>query len=211
MKKTLIIVLAVVVIIGLWFWSSYNRLVTANEGVDGQWAQVETQYQRRLDLIPNLVNSVQGAMAQETKVFGDLAAARASYSGATTVDEKAAAATQVEGAFGRLLAIMANDPQLKSIDTVNTLMVQLEGSENRVSVERTRFNELVRNFNVTIKRLPTNIIAGILGFSERNYFEAASGAEVAPVVDLVDEQTGDSVTGEVPATGETPVEIPVVE
>jgi LemA protein len=201
MKKTLLIVLAVVVILGLWFWSSYNRLVTANEVVDGQWAQVETQYQRRFDLIPNLVASVQGAMAQETQVFGDLAAARASYAGARTVDEKAAAATQVEGAFGRLLAIMENYPQLKSIDTVNTLMAQLEGTENRVSVERSRFNEAVRGFNVMIKRFPTNVISGLLGFSVHSYFEAAAGSDVAPTVNLQVEKSATPDTT-IPATNQ---------
>jgi len=202
MKKTLWIVLAVVIIIGLWFWSSYNKLVTANESVDGQWAQVETQYQRRFDLIPGLVSDVQGAMAQETKVFSDLADARANYSGATTVDEKAAAATQVEGSLGRLIAVMENYPTLKSIDTVTTMMAQLEGTENRVSVERTRFNEYVKNFNVMIKRLPTNLVAGMFGFSERSYFEAASGAEIAPTFDLTGET--EKAADETPVIDKTP-------
>jgi len=184
MKKTLLIILAVVVILGLWVWASYNRLVTASEGVDGQWAQVETQYQRRFDLIPNLVESVKGAMSQEVKVFGDLAAARANYSGAKTVNEKVDAATQVEGALSRLLVVMENYPQLRSVETVTTLMAQLEGTENRVSVERSRFNESVKSFNVMIKRLPTNLIAGVLGFSEKSYFEAVSESATAPQVDL---------------------------
>lgn len=185
MKKTIwIAVIAVVVIIAGWFWSSYNRLVTANEGVDNQWAQVETQYQRRFDLIPNLVNTVQGAMAQEQKIFGDLAAARANYSGAQNVNEKAAAATQVEGALSRLLVIMENYPDLKSMATVQTLMAQLEGTENRISVERSRFNDSVKSFNVMIKRFPTNLIAGMYGFSVKTYFEVAEAAAVAPVVDL---------------------------
>lgn len=185
MKKTgLIAIVAVIVIIGGWFWSSYNKLVTANEGVDNQWAQVETQYQRRFDLIPNLVNTVKGAMAQEQKVFGDLADARANYSGAQTVNEKAAAATQVEGALGRLLAIMENYPELRSIDTVQTLMAQLEGTENRISVERGRFNDSVRSFNVMIKRFPMNIMARVFGFLEKNYFEVVEAAAVAPTVDL---------------------------
>jgi len=185
MKKTIwIIIIAAVVIIGGWFWSSYNRLVTANEGVDNQWAQVETQYQRRFDLIPNLVAAVKGAMGQEQKVFDDLAAARASYSGAQTVNDKAAAATQVESSFGRLLAIMENYPQLKSIDTVQTLMAQLEGTENRISVERGRFNDQVQNFNVMIKRFPTNLIAGMYGFSAKTYFQVSDTAAVAPTVNL---------------------------
>lgn len=184
MNKTLWIIIGVVVILGGWLLSAYNRLVTANEGVDGQWAQVETQYQRRFDLIPNLVNAVQGAMEQEQGIFGELAAARANYSGAVGADAKAAAAGQVESAFGRLLAIMENYPELRSIDTVQTLMAQLEGTENRISVERSRFNDQVRIFNVMIKRFPTRILAGLYGFGERNYFEVAAGVENAPVVDI---------------------------
>lgn len=184
MKKAIWIIVGVVVIIGAWFWTSYNSLVTANEAVDNQWAQVETQYQRRFDLIPNLVAAVKGAMGQEQQVFADLAAARASYSGAQTVNDKAAAATQVESSFGRLLAIMENYPQLKSIDTVQTLMAQLEGTENRISVERSRFNDEVKNFNVMIKRLPMNILAGMYGYAEKVYFQPAAGSQNAPVVNL---------------------------
>ena len=184
MKKTLLIILVLAVVLIGWMWSSYNRLVVANENVDTQWAQVETQYQRRFDLIPNLVESVKSVLTQEQKVFGDLAAARASYSGATTVNQKAEAATQVESALSRLLVIMENYPQLKSNETVQTFMSQLEGTENRVSVERNRFNEIVNTYNIVIKRLPTNILASMFGFTERAYFKAASGAESAPQVDL---------------------------
>ncbi len=185
MKKTVwIAIIAAVVIIGAWFWSSYNSLVTANEGVDNQWAQVQTQYQRRFDLIPNLVSSVKGAMAQEQSVFDALAEARTKYSGATSVNDKAAAATQVESALGRLLVVMENYPQLKSIDTVQTLMAQLEGTENRISVERSRFNDEVKAFNVMIKRFPTNMIAGMFGFAEKTYFEVSAAAATAPTVDL---------------------------
>lgn len=184
MKKTLIIILAVVVIIGGWFWMSYNKLVTASEQVDNQWAQVEVQYQRRFDLIPNLVASVKGAMVQEQSVFGDLAAARANYSGATTVNAKAEAATQVESSLGRLIAIMENYPVLKSIDTVQNLMAQLEGTENRVSVERGRFNETVKAYNILTKRFPMNVISGVLNYSEKAYFQVVAGVEVAPKVDL---------------------------
>lgn len=168
----------------LWGWTGYNKLVTLNETADQQWAQVETQYQRRLDLIPNLVNAVKGAFTQEQTVFGDISAARAAYSGATTPDQKAAAATQIESSLGRLLAIVENYPQLTSIQAVRDLMTQLEGTENRVSVERNRYNQDIQAYNTTIKRFPTNLFAGIAGFHERNYFQAASGAEVAPTVSL---------------------------
>ncbi|MFA7088337.1 MAG: LemA family protein [Patescibacteria group bacterium] len=184
MKKTIWVILGVVIIIVAWLWSSYNKLVTANEGVDGQWAQVETQYQRRFDLIPNFVASVKGAMEQEQTVFGDLAEARTRYSGAQSVNDKATAATEVESALSRLLVVMENYPELKSMETVQTLMAQLEGAENRVSVERGRFNDAVRSFNVMTKRIPTNIIANWFGFSEKNYFEAVEAAAEAPVVNL---------------------------
>ena len=182
MKKTLIILAIVAAVLGLYVWGTYNKMVTGSENVDNQWAQVETQYQRRFDLIPNLVNSVQGAMAQEQKVFGDLAEARTRYAGATTVNEKAEAATQVEGALARLLVVMENYPQLKSIETVQTLMAQLEGAENRVSVERKRFNDLSRDFNLMVKRIPAKWFAAMFGFGEKNYFEAAAGAENVPEV-----------------------------
>ena len=184
MKKNLIILGVVVLVVGGYIWSTYNKLITGNESVDNQWAQVETQYQRRFDLIPNLVSSVKGAMAQEEKVFGDLADARTKYSGATDVNQKAEAATEVESALSRLLVIMENYPELKSLDTVQTLMAQLEGTENRVSVERKRYNDLVKDFNLVVKRFPANMIAGMLGFSERNYFEAVEGADVVPQVEL---------------------------
>jgi len=184
MKKTLIVLAVVVAVLGLYAWGMYNKMVTANEGVDNMWAQVETQYQRRFDLIPNLVSSVKGAMAQEQKVFGDLADARTKYSGATTINEKAEAATQVESALGRLLVIMENYPQLKSIETVQTLMAQLEGTENRISVERKRFNDAARDFNVMVKRIPAKWFASMFGFSEKAYFDAAAGSENAPAVNF---------------------------
>jgi len=185
MNKTLwavLIVVALVVMIGGYFWSFYNGLVSLDQGVKSQWAQVENQFQRRFDLIPNLVSSIQGAMSQEKSVFSDLADARTRYAGAQTTDEKAAAASKVEGAFGRLLAIMENYPQLKSIDTVQTLMVDLEGTENRIATERGRYNEMVKTYNTKITQLPGNFIAPMFGFSAKTYFEAASGAEVAPKV-----------------------------
>lgn len=184
MKKTLIALGVIILLIVALIWSTYNSLVVANEKIDGQWAQVESQYQRRFDLIPNLVSSVQGAMSQEQKVFGDLAEARTRYAGASGSNAKAEAATQVEGALARLLVVMENYPQLKSMETVQTLMAQLEGTENRISVERQRYNEEVKSFNTTIKRFPSNMIAGLLGFSARTYFEAQAGSENAPKVDL---------------------------
>ncbi len=184
MKKSYLAVIAVLVILVIWGFSGYNNLVTLNENIDAQWAKVETQYQRRFDLIPNLVNSVKGVLTQEQKVFGDIAEARTRYAGAKSADDKAAAASQVESALGRLLVIMENYPQLNSSAVVQDLMAQLEGTENRISVERTRFNDEVLAYNTAIKRFPRNILAALTGFGSRAYFEAATGAENAPKVEL---------------------------
>lgn len=176
------IIVALAVVAGLYIMGQYNGLVTANEAINGQWAQVETQYQRRLDLIPNLVASVQGAMKQEQEVFGKLAEARSKYAGAATPEQKAAAAGQVESAFARLLVVMENYPQLKSIETVQGLMAELAGTENRVSVERGRYNELVRDYNVMVQVFPGSLAAKVFGFDKRTMFEAAEGAQNAPKV-----------------------------
>lgn len=184
MNKTWIVIIAILVIVVLYGWSIYNKLVTANLAADTQWAQVEAVYQRRFDLIPNLVNSVKGIFKQEQKVFGDLAAARTQYAGARTADQKAAAASQVESALGRLLVIVENYPQLKSSEAVQSLMVQLEGTENRISVERQRFNNTIQNYNLTVKRFPSSAIASMFGFKERSFFKSVSGAENAPSVNF---------------------------
>lgn len=184
MKKTLLVVLAIVVVAGGYLWTSYNSFVSLNTGVDTQWAQVETVLQRRFDLIPNLVASVQGIMKQEKEVFLGIAEARTQYAGAKTTDEKAAAASQVEGALGRLLVVMENYPQLTSGATVRDLMVQLEGTENRISVERQRFNDSVSAMNIKVQRFPSNIAASLFGFNAREFFKASSGAENAPQVKL---------------------------
>jgi LemA protein len=184
MKKGSLIIVALVLIVGIWLFSSYNSLVPLNEQADAQWAQVESAYQRRFDLIPNLVNATKGVLTQEQKVFGDIATARTHYAGASTPDEKAAAASEVESALGRLLVITENYPQLQSSQTVKDLMVSLEGTENRINVERNRFNDLVRAYNTKIKSFPTNIVAGLFGYHERAYFQADSAASTAPTVNL---------------------------
>ncbi len=182
MKKTTTIIIAVIVIIGLWMLVSYNGLVTARESYTSQWSQVENQYQRRVDLIPNLVSSVQGAMKQEKEVFGALAEARTRYAGASTQADKVAAASGVESALSRLLVVMENYPQLKSSDTVRDLMTQLEGTENRVSVERQKYNDQIKGYNLRVQRIPGSILAGLFGFDVAPYFEAAPGSEKAPEV-----------------------------
>lgn len=176
------IVIILAVVIGLA--SSYNGLVKLSQDADAQWAQVETQYQRRYDLIPNLVNSVKGAMNQEQEIFNAIAEARTRYGNAATTDEKAEAAGELESAISRLLVVMENYPELKSIQAVITLMDELAGTENRISVERGRYNTLVRDYNTRIKSFPTMLMAGIFGFEEREYFESIPDADQPPVVDF---------------------------
>lgn len=182
MKKFLIILAIVIVIAGGYAWSLYNKMVVGSENVDNAWAQVETQYQRRFDLIPNLVETVKGIANQEQAVFGQLAEARSKYAGATTPNEQAAAATEVDSALARLLVIVENYPELRSAENFLTLQAQLEGTENRISVERQRYNTIARDFNVMVKRIPARWVASMFGFGERNYFESAVGSENAPEV-----------------------------
>lgn len=182
MKKTTLIVIAVIVIILGYVGITYNKLVTTKTFADTQWAQVETQYQRRFDLIPNLVNAVKGIMKQETAVFGAIADARTRYAGATTPDAKAAAAGEVESSFARLLVVMENYPQLQSAANVQTLQAQIEGTENRISVERNRYNDVVRDYNLSVSRFPSSLVASLTGFTIRSYFKAAGGTDAAPAV-----------------------------
>ena len=178
------ILIGIAVLAALYIGGTYNSLVKGNEGVDTQWAQVESQYQRRFDLIPNLVESVKGVMEQEQEVFTALADARTRYSGAGTPDEKAVAATGLDSALSRLLVIMENYPQLRSVEVVQGLMAELAGSENRIATERQRYNEAVRDFNVSVKVFPRSFVAGLFGFAPRTMFEAVEGASVVPQVDL---------------------------
>lgn len=185
MKKTFLAIGAMAVIGVLSLVSFYNRLVAKTQAIENQWAQVETQYQRRFELIPNLVNSVKGLFVQEQQVFTTIAEARTKYAGAGTVDEKARAAGELETALGRLLVIIESYPELKSSERVADLMDELAGTENRIAVERRRYNEKVQDYNVAIKKFPGNLIAGMFGFSERAYFEAVGEAKKAPEVDLI--------------------------
>jgi len=178
------IIVLIIIVIGVIFLGNYNSLVTKSQAIDGQWAQVETQYQRRLDLIPNLVATVKGYMTQEQTVFAQIADARTKYAGAQTTDAKAVAGGEVESALARLLVIMENYPELKSITAVTQLMDELAGTENRISVERKRYNDLVLVYNTSIKKFPNNLMASIFNFNTREYFKSVSGADQAPVVDF---------------------------
>lgn len=184
MKKTLLIVLAIIVILGLYVWSTFNGLVKIRENAVAQFQQVETQYQRRFDLIPGLVESVKGVMQQEQTVFKDLADARAKYSGAQSVNEKVEATGQVESALSRLLVIVENYPTLKSSDVVRDFMTQLEGTENRIGTERQRYNDTVKTYSVAISTFPRVIFAGLFGFEALEYFQSTEGAENAVPVDF---------------------------
>ena len=191
MKKTGIIVIAVVVLLAIFCISSYNSMVSQDEAVGTAWSNVENQYQRRADLIPNLVNTVKGYAAHEKETFDAVVSARAKATQTTvSIDdltpEKMAAYQRAQGEIGsalsRLLAVTENYTELKANENFQTLQAQLEGTENRISVERRKFNEVAKAYNTSIRRFPRNILAGMFGFEKRPYFEAQEGAEKAPEV-----------------------------
>lgn len=192
MKKVLIVLgvslgvlLVLFFIIGLSLTGSYNRLVTLNEGVESAWAQVETVLQRRYDLIPNLVNTVKGFAAQEREVFTEVTRLRSQWGAARTTADKAQVAGRMEGALSRLLLVAERYPDLKSNQNFLALQDELTGTENRIAVERRRYNQTVQNYNTTVRRFPTNLVAGFFGFERSTaYFEASEGAETAPTVEF---------------------------
>lgn len=182
-------ILAVVVFfvlsIGGWLAGQYNGLVTLRVDTQTQQGQIETQLQRRFDLVPNLVGAVKGSMAQEQAVFKAIADARTKYAGTPSGSpEKLAAGQQYESAISRLLIVMENYPDIKSTQLVSDLMVQLEGSENRISVARQRYNESVQVYNGKLQSFPTNFIGGAMGFKNAEFFKGAEGSEKAPTVDF---------------------------
>ena len=179
MKKSLLGIVVLVVVVGLFLISTYNRLVTKTQNIDEQWAQVETQYQRRFDLIPGIVNSVKGIFEQEQEVFIAIAHARTQYTGAKTIDEKIQAAIEVESALAGLFVIMRNY-SLQFNPAVLGLIGELAETENRVNVGRRRFNNLVKDYNTTIKRFPVNLTASIFNFDERTLFKAVEVTQSAP-------------------------------
>lgn len=183
--KTWIILGILILVLGSWFIGKYNTLVGLDEQVKTSQADIESDLQRRFDLVPNLVESVKGTLTQEQEVFGKIAEARTRYgSAASGSGEKLIAANELQSALSRLLVIIENYPTLKSAETVLALMSQLEGTENRISVSRKRFNESVNALNVAIRGFPGNIVAAIFGFENRERFEAAPEAATAPKVDL---------------------------
>ena len=163
---------------------SYNRFVSQEEAIKAQWAQVENQLQRRNDLIPNLVETVKGYAAHEQEVFQAVADSRARLAGARSPGESIEAANAQSSALARLLAIVENYPQLKANEQFNRLMDELAGTENRIAVERMRYNESARTYNTALRRFPANFVGRILGFESKNYFAAQPGADQAPDVNF---------------------------
>lgn len=193
MKKSTLIILAIVAVVVVWAISGYNGLVSKEEGVNQAWANVESAYQRRSDLIPNLVNTVKGYAEHESETLQAVTDARAKATSlnidpATATPEQVAAYMEAQqgvgSALGRLIAVSESYPELKANENFRDLQAQLEGTENRIKVERDRYNEAVKKFNVQIRRFPTNILASMFGFEKRSMFEAQEGAEVAPVVEF---------------------------
>ncbi|MCJ7666010.1 MAG: LemA family protein [Actinobacteria bacterium] len=170
--------------IGAYIISSRNNMVAKEVTIEEAWAQVQNVYQRRLDLIPNLVESAKGYMQLEKDIFEAITAARAGINNAETPAELENATQKLGSFIDDFKVIVEDTPELKSSETVRDLMIQLEGSENRIAVERSRFNETVSDYNIYIKMFPRNIMAGWFGFTEKEFFEAQPGAEIAPKVDL---------------------------
>jgi len=176
------VVVLILVIAGMSLAGIYNRLVAQDQQVKAAWAQVQNVLQRRADLIPNLVETVKGYAAHEKEVFENVAEARSRLAGATSPREATVANAGLTSALGRLLAIAENYPALKANENFIRLQDELAGTVNRIAVERMRYNEAVQAFNTSIKRFPTNFLARMLGFSEKEYFEAEPGAQEAPKV-----------------------------
>jgi LemA protein len=181
------IVLGVIVIVGIWLVSSYNGFVTSKGNVDKQWAQVETQYQRRVDLVPNLVSTVKGAANFEQETFTQVTEARSAWAQAKTVGDRGqeiAAAGNFDSALSRLLVTVEAYPQLQATQSFRDLMTQLEGTENRIATARKDYNDAVFSYNVDVQRFPGALAASLFGFAPEKSFEAAPGSENAPAVDF---------------------------
>jgi LemA protein len=179
-----VVIAAIVLIFGGTCVTQYNKLVNTSEDVDGAWSQVENVLQRRADLIPNLVETVKGYAAHEREIFTEVANARARLLAARGPDEAEAADRQVQSALGRLLAISERYPELKADQNFIRLQDELAGTENRIAVERKRYNDVVRDYNARIRRFPTSLVASVSGFDRRTYFEAEAGARQVPRVEF---------------------------
>ena len=194
-KKVIVLIAVAVVLLGgfVWVKNAYNNLVTSDENAQSAWSQVENVYQRRADLIPNLVATVKGYAAHESETLESVVAARAKATQvkidpASLSSEDIARYNEAQGelgnALGRLLLIQENYPDLKANQNFRDLQAQLEGTENRIATERMKFNQAVKDYNTLIRRFPSNIIASMFGFEKKGYFEANTGAEKAPQVEF---------------------------
>jgi len=181
--KIAIITIAILIIIGIPV-SGYNQLVSLEQTANSAASNIDTQLQRRSDLIPNLVNTVKGYATQEKTIFTDIANARSRLAGATNVQEQANADTQLSGSLSRLLAIVENYPELKSNQSFRDLSVQLEGTENRIAIARQDYNTAVTNYNTKRRKFPVNMISSIFGFQEKPLYKASEGAKDVPSVDF---------------------------
>ncbi|MBI1935486.1 LemA family protein [Candidatus Woesearchaeota archaeon] len=176
-------IVAAVILLGVfWYIGTYNSLIRMNEEVNNKWAQVETQYQRRVDLIPNLVNTVKGVAGFEKSTLEDITRLRSQWQTAPDVNAKVETANQIESAISKLLVVAENYPQLTATKNFQALQDELANTENKVAVERGRFNDAVRDFNARIKTFPSSIVAKKLGYADRPYFQSKAGAENAPQV-----------------------------
>lgn len=187
MKKSSTIVIAILVILAILIIpivSSYNNLVALEQNVNVSQSNIDTQLQRRSDLIPNLVNTVKGYASQEKDIFTDIANARSKLSGATNITEQANADSELSNALSRLLVVVERYPDLKSNQNFQDLSIQLEGTENRIAIARQDYNAAVTTYNTKRKSFPTNIVASIFGFQEKSLYKASEGAQEVPSVDF---------------------------
>ncbi len=183
--KFLLVVAGIIIIIVGIYISGYNKLVNYDESIKAAWAQVENVMQRRNDLIPNLVNTVKGYAKHEKEVFENVTKARSAWTQAKTVDDKVKASSELDSAIARLLLVAENYPQLKANTNFQALQDELAGTENRIAVERRRYNEVVQAYNITVRKFPTNIIAGMTGFKQKEiYFKAEEKAKEVPIVEF---------------------------
>lgn len=185
--KPWMIIIGIIVLIALWFGITYNRLISLSGSVDGQWANVQSQYQRRIDLVPNLVNTVKGYAKHEQNLFTEITELRSQWQANINkgdIQGQQSTIVNMESALARLLVVVENYPQLKANENFLSLQDELAGTENRIAVERQRFNDAVKKYNIKIQKVPTNIVANLFDFEPRVYFESQPNADKAPTVEF---------------------------
>jgi LemA protein len=182
--RPLYVVIGVLVLLLVWLWIGYNGLIGAQQSVQNAWAQVETDYQRRLDLIPNVISTVKGSASFEQSTLLAVTQARTQWLSAGSINDKVAAAKNVDSALSHLLVTVEAYPQLQSTQAFRDLITELEGTENRISVSRRDFNNAVQDYNIRVMRFPTNLLAHMFGFSEYQFFQAQPEAAKAPTVNF---------------------------